>query len=75
MQVRYVEYHARALIFHLGADLMSGHYRAALSFGARTGLPNWYLTDDDVYPAMATLADLQMLSKNVYIVGLSRAEL
>ena len=75
MQLRYVEYHARALIFHLGANLTSGHYRAALSFGARTGLPNWYLTDDGIHPAMATLADLQMLSKNVYIVGLSRAEL
>ena len=75
MQLRYVEYHARALIFHLGADLMSGHYRAALSFGARTGLLNWNLTDDGIYPAMATLADLQMLSKNVYIVGLSKAEL
>ena len=73
--MRYVEYHARALIFHLGANLLTGHYRAALSFGARTGLPHWYLTDDGIHPAMATSEDLQMLAKNVYIVGLVRAEL
>ena len=73
--LRYVEYQARALIFHLGANLLTGHYRAALSFGARTGLLHWYLTDDGIHPAMATSDDLQMLAKNVCIVGLVRAEL
>ena len=69
-ELRYVSYRVAVAVFHLGATLQSGHYRAALSQSARNGSQHWYLTDDGVYPARAKAADLDMLSKKVYLIGL-----
>ena len=70
MELRYVSYQVITAVFHLGATLQSGHYRAALSQSARNGSLSWYLTDDGVYPARAKASDLDVLSKNVYLIGL-----
>ena len=72
--LRYEQYQVTTAIFHLGATVHSGHYRAALSYSTRDGPLQWCLTDDGILPARAREADLKILRENVYIIGLCRSE-
>ena len=74
-ELSYVSYQTTTAVYHLGATLQSGHYRAALSQRARDGSLQWAVTDDGVFPVRAKAADLKILHENVYLVGLCRSEL
>ena len=74
LELRYIAYTVCALIFHIGATLSSGHYRTALSCADGTGSLRWFLTDDSTAPSRASMNELQMVSQNVYVVGLRRID-
>ena len=69
-----VQYEVRGVIFHIGQDLLSGHYRAALSSHASSTVNRgiFFLTDDNqlAYRAGSCYAEID---SGGYIVGLSRS--
>ena len=73
-ELSYLPYEVTVAVFHLGATLQSGHYRAAWSQSTRESSLQWFLTDDGVFPSRAKAADGKILHENVYLVGLSRSE-
>ena len=76
MDVSALSYMVAFVIYHLGNDPTSGHYRAALStpgtsLGFSTGW-KFRIFDDSQAPRLATAADFADISTNAYLIGLVR---
>ena len=69
-------YHVAFVILHLGEEITSGHYQAALSVpNLDHDPPTWsfWLCDDKRSPRPASPKDLRILAHNAYLVGLIRS--
>ena len=58
-----------AIVYHLGATKLSGHYRTALLTDGSLR----HVTDDNIVPQPVTNADISDISRNAYLCFLKRA--
>ena len=68
LSVTQVMYRIQSVIVHLGMSPKHGRYRSFLSHGG-----HWFYTDDDRVAEPAQPADLEVLSRQCYLLWLSRA--
>ena len=76
LNARMYSYNLSFVICHQGGSLNEGHYIAALSvpgklFDARVQW-KWLMTDDNKQPGAASARDVAFISRNCYIIGLTR---
>ena len=78
MQRTYQPYRLVAVVYHVGATMHQGHYRAALIAVSFTRTGSWkymhYLTDDGKKAALATEREADFFQQNCYLIGLQLQE-
>ena len=68
ISVDQVMYRVQSVVVHLGESPKQGHYRSFLSHGG-----HWFYTDDGRVAELAQPTDLEVLSRQSYLLWLSRA--
>ena len=70
--IRHEAFRVAFVIFHLGLEVTSGHYQAALSVPDTTGSWQFVVCNDNRAPKPSTGKDLRDIGANSYLIGLVR---